>query len=417
MTQRERESAGPVGKDHDPHAFLFGDDYEEESDGLWEQEPAKLTRADRRRAERAQRAHRRRLSRRGWYFVVIIVLVVIGLAAFAVPKIIDAVSSDTVADYPAGHGTGRVVITVQQGDAASDIGTTLLDNHVVKSVQAFTNAAAANPRSTQIQPGRYSLPMHISGADALTALLDPTTRVESSDLVVPEGATTLDIQASMIKCYGTAATSDIKSAMQSKSLVDVSTTYKIGSQYPSSPEGFLYPATYNCDPSVPAQKALSSMVYRFLKEDRDLQFATAARKVHLTTYYALIVASIAQSEAKFAQDMPKVVRVILNRLDKNRPLQFDSTSAYACKIQAIPAAKCVYDKVDGPYNTYTHTGLPPTPIDNPGADAMQAAVSPKPGAWMYFVTVDSAGHLGFFTDEKDWEKAVQKCQRNHWGCG
>jgi UPF0755 protein len=129
------------------------------------------------------------------------------------------------------------------------------------------------------------------------------------------------------------------------------------------------------------------------------------------------VASIAQSEAKFAQDMPKVVRVILNRLDKKSPLQFDSTSAYACKIQAIPAAKCVYDKVDGPYNTYTHTGLPPTPIDNPGADAMQAAVSPKPGAWMYFVTVDSAGHLGFFTDEKDWEKAVQKCQRNHWGCG
>jgi UPF0755 protein len=191
----------------------------------------------------------------------------------------------------------------------------------------------------------------------------------------------------------------------------------VGSQYPTSPEGFLYPATYTCDPSVPPQKALSSMVYRFLKEDRDLQFASAARKVHLTPYDALIVASIAQSEAKFAQDMGRVVRVILNRIANHQALQFDSTSAYACKIHGTPPDKCIYDKVEGPYNTYTHTGLPPTPIDNPGADAMQAAVSPKPGPWMYFVTTDSAGHLGFFTNEKDFEKAVQKCRRNHWGCG
>jgi UPF0755 protein len=416
VTQRERESAAAVGQDHDPHAFLFGDDYEEESDGLWETEPARLTRADRRRAERAQRAHRRRLSRRGWFFVLIIGLIVAALAAFAVPKIVDAFSSDTVADY-SGSGTGRTVVTVSQGDAASDIGTALFNAHVVKSVAAFTDAAAANPKSTQIQPGRYALPMHISGADALQALLDPTSRVESSNLVVPEGATTLDVEASMLECYGDGAKSEIESAMQSRSLVDASTTYKVGSSYPSSPEGFLYPATYTCDPKVTPLKALSSMVYRFLKEDRDLQFASAAKKVHLSPYDALIVASIAQSEAKFAQDMPKVARVILNRIGKNRALQFDSTSAYACKIQGIPPAKCVYDKVEGPYNTYLHTGLPPTPIGNPGADAMHAAVNPKAGGWMYFVTVDPAGHLGFFTDEKDWEKAVQKCQRNHWGCG
>jgi len=416
VTQRERESAAAVGQDHDPHAFLFGDDYEEESDGLWETEPARLTRADRRRAERAQRAHRRRLSRRGWFFVLIIVLIVAALAAFTVPKIVDAFSSDTVADY-SGSGTGRTVVTVSQGDAASAIGTALFNAQVVKSVAAFTDAAAANPKSTEIQPGRYALPMHISGAHALQALLDPTSRVESSDLVVPEGATSLDVEASMLKCYGDGAKSEIQSAMQSRTLVDASTTYKVGSSYPSSPEGFLYPATYTCDPKVTPLKALSSMVYRFLKEDRDLQFASAAKKVHLSPYDALIVASIAQSEAKFAQDMPKVVRVILNRIDKNRPLQFDSTSAYACKIQGIPPDKCVYDKVAGPYNTYAHTGLPPTPIGNPGANAMQAAVSPKPGAWMYFVTIDSAGHLGFFTDEKDWDKAVQKCQRNHWGCG
>src|SRR5262249_27055293 len=144
---------------------------------------------------------------------------------------------------------------------------------------------------------------------------------------------------------------------------------------------------------------------------------TEAKKVGLTPYEALTVASIAQSEAKFPQDMAKVARVVLNRIDHNRPLQFDSTSSYGCKMQNIPANKCVYDSVDGPYNTYARNGLPPTPIDNPGADAMQAAVQPGHGAWMYFVTVDSAGHLGFFTDQQDWHKAVEKCVKNHWGCG
>jgi UPF0755 protein len=309
------------------------------------------------------------------------------------------------------------VITVQQGDVASNIATSLFNAGVVESTEAFTNAAAASPRSTQIQPGRYSLPKHISAAAALAALLDPTSKVGASNLIVPEGATTLDVEASMDKCYGAAATADIKSAMQSKSLLDVSTTYRVGDKFPTSPEGFLYPATYNCDPSVPPLKALSSMVYRFLKADRDLQFAANAKKVDLTPYSALIVASIAQSEAKFPQDMGKVARVILNRLDHHRPLQFDSTSSYACKVQGVAADKCIYNRVSGPYNTYANSGLPPTPIDNPGADAMSAAVQPAHGAWMYFVTSDSAGHLGFFTDEKSWHRAVEKCVKNHWGCG
>lgn len=413
MTERDRESLTALGTDHDPHAFLFGDEYEYESEGPWEPGPTRLTRADRRRAERAQRAHRRRLSRRGWFFVLIIALIVAAVAAYGIPKIVDAMTNTPVADYT-GPGTGRVVITVREGDAAGDIGTTLFKAGVVKSAQAFTDAAAANPRSTSIRPGRYSLPKHISGANALKALLDPTSRVAASDLIIPEGATMLEVATVMEKCYGAGMSSEIQNALQSKSLLDASTTYQVGSKFPTSPEGFLYPATYTCDPTLPPQKALSDMVYRFLKEDRDLQFAASANKVHLTPYSALIVASIAQSEAKFPQDMPKVVRVILNRLDHNRPLQFDSTSAYGCKLQRIPADKCIYDSVDGPYNTYAHTGLPPTPIGNPGADAMQAAVNPSRGSWMYFVTIDNAGHLGFFTNQNDFARAVKKCQQHHW---
>jgi UPF0755 protein len=73
--------------------------------------------------------------------------------------------------------------------------------------------------------------------------------------------------------------------------------------------------------------------------------------------------------------------------------------------------------VNSPYNTYTHKGLPPTPIDNPGEQAMRAAVHPAKGNWLYFVNRDKAGHLIFTHTAAAFEKARQRCARNHWGCG
>ena len=113
--------------------------------------------------------------------------------------------------------------------------------------------------------------------------------------------------------------------------------------------------------------------------------------------------------------MPKVVRTILNRIKIGRELQFDSTSSYACKLAGTPADKCIYKDVEGPYNTYTHKGLPPTPIDNPGGAAMAAAVAPSSGNWLYFVNKDAAGHLFFTNSEKAWSTAVTKCSQEPLG--
>lgn len=418
MTPRDRESTSldalqalpDPEYDRDPRSLLFGDD-----DDDWDVTPARVTRADRRRTERARR---RRLSRRGWTFVLIIAVIVAVVAVGGGLFISNHIGADRAADY-SGSGTGTVVVTVSAGDSASDIGTTLVRDDVVKSEGAFTGAAAANPRSTQIQPGRYSLRHHMSGDAALAALLNPAARLESSQLAIPEGATVLDVRAAMEKCYGTGASSRIDAALKSPQLVQMTTTYKIGTKFPSTPEGFLYPATYACDPSEGPVDALTSMVSRYLQEDRSLQFADQAEHMQpaLTPYQALTVASIAQSEAKFPQDMPKVVRTILNRIAHGIPLKFDSTSSYACKLAGTPADKCIYANVNSPYNTYTHQGLPPTPIGNPGDVALNAAVHPAAGNWLYFVNIDAAGHLGFFADQHAWAKAVAKCQRNHWGCG
>jgi UPF0755 protein len=163
--------------------------------------------------------------------------------------------------------------------------------------------------------------------------------------------------------------------------------------------------------------ALQQMVAKFTDQARSTNFTAQAKALHITPYQELIIASIAQGEAKYAQDMPKVARVILNRLAAGRPLQIDATSAYAAKLKGLDPTKVIYAETKGPYNTYQHAGLPPTPIGNPGVSAMQGAAHPAAGNWLFYVNGDAAGHLFFTHSEAAFTRAVAKCRANHWGCG
>lgn len=406
MRQRERDSLAAAPGEPDPHSLLFGlgDDHPGEF------EPAHISRADRRREHRA---HAKRNRRRGRFFVLLAVVLVAAVAGLVVPRVVDYF---TVADY-SGPGTGSVTVIVPSGASASDIGAILKKADVVKSADAFRNAAANNPASQNIQPGAYRLRLHMSGKAALAALLNPASRDRARDALVPEGATSLDVAATLTRLCGAGDAGAIKQALSSGADLGIPVSYKVGNNLPSSVEGFLYPATYTLDPQCQAADVLEKMVSRFILQDRETRFAASAAAVGLTPYQALIVASIAQSEAKYPEDMPKVVRTILNRLKANQPLQFDSTSSYACKLQGVPAASCVYHQVVSPYNTYAHTGLPPTPIDNPGAEAMNAAVHPAAGNWLFFVNQDKEGHLFFTNDAKAFQAAAEKCAKNNWGCG
>lgn len=419
--QRERESLAEnsYGADpaSDPHTLLFGsddDDYREVTGEF----PAAVSRPDAHRLSRSEerrlrsRDSSRKVRRRGWYFVVLIVLLlaVVGVGGYTAYQHFFGGSDD----YH-GAGTGTVSITIAPGATAGDIGADLANHGVVKTAQAFTDAAANNPKSRSIQPGTYTLHRHMSGVAALTMLLNPSSRDRSDMALVTEGATTLDVAQTIDRVCGADKSAETTKALHSTAAIGVPSTYKIGSKLPSSAEGFLYPATYQLNANCSPQAALQKMVSRFIQQDRSTGFADSAKHIGLTPYRALIIASIAQSEAKYPQDMPKVVRTILNRIRLQKPLQFDSTSSYACKLAGT--THCIYNQVNSPYNTYTHMGLPPTPIDNPGADAMHAAVHPAAGPYLYFVNRDKAGHLIFTNSEKVFEKARERCAKNNWGCG
>lgn len=422
MRQRDQGSI----TDSDPHGLFFDSD----DDGFFDDDPERplpvVQRVSRSelRTDRGHRARRRRNRR----FTVILAVLLVALLAVVTWVVVLPIYHYLSPDDYSGQGSGSVVVQVQPNDGAQAIGETLHDKGVVASVRAFTEAAKKDARAQNIQPGSYKLRHHMSAKNALNLLLTPAARIDS-DVVVTEGATTVDIvgRLSAAPCASNADKSAIcgpgmdkaavTKAIENVQALGLPTDYTVNGKPPSSAEGFLYPATYFFPPHTSPSDALGQMISNFTDQARSTDFTAAAAANHVTPYQQLIIASIAQSEAKYPADMAKVARVILNRLASKTPLKVDATSVYAAKLKGLDPTKVIYSQVKGPYNTYSHTGLPPTPISNPGADAMKAGAHPTPGNWTYYVNGDAAGHLYFTNSETAFEKAVATCRAHHWGCG
>lgn len=436
MRQRDRESV--TDSDHglffdpsDDESFFggHGDSEERDEQRAYDEperaaEPAPRVSRSERRAEVGRRARRRRNRRAFWILSGLLVLVVVA-ATFLVGL---PIYHYLVPDDYSGNGTGTVVVEVRPNDDANAIGSTLHDKGVVASVKAFEDAAKGDSRSRNIQPGTYQLHKHMSAKNALRLLLDPAARVKT-DVVVTEGATTLDIvkRLSAPPCSGGTKSAalcgpglpkaGVTAALAHVAALGLPTDYKVGGRTPRSAEGFLYPATYYFPTNTTPAEALGQMISNFTDQVRSTNFTAAARANHLTPYQQLVIASIAQAEAKYPADYAKVARVILNRLAAHRPLQIDATSVYGARLQGLDVTKVIHSQVPGPYNTYTNVGLPPTPISNPGASAMEGAAHPAPGNWMYYVNGDAQGHLFFTNSEAAFAHAAAVCKANHWGCG
>ncbi|WOX25736.1 endolytic transglycosylase MltG [Streptomyces solicathayae] len=171
-----------------------------------------------------------------------------------------------------------------------------------------------------------------------------------------------------------------------------------------NPEGYLFPATYPLEKATTAEGLLRYMVRTAGERFGADRIAAGARRQGLSLHQTVIVASIVQAEADTPADMAKVARVVHNRLARGMALQMDSTLNYAMNRSTVDTS--VEDtRIDSPYNTYERTGLPPTPIANPGEQAMAAAIAPAPGDWLYFVTV-RPGDTRFTADYTEQQRNV-----------
>jgi UPF0755 protein len=280
-------------------------------------------------------------------------------------------------DY-AGGGSGEVTVVVARGDTLSEIGAHLEQAGVVLSSDSFVNAAAVDDRSRTIGPGRYTLRKQMSSIAALELMLDPASRADSR-LVLPEGLR-LEQTVNVAAKATDLPKSDFQKVLQSPEQLGLPAWAK------DRPEGFMFPASYDLTGEETARSVLRELVKRFDQASSDVGLEARAADVGLSPYEVLIVASLLQAEVT-PQDFSKVARVIYNRLDAGMPLQLDSTVSYALGVTDIQLDADQL-KTASPYNTYVVKGLPPRPINSPGEAAIEAALTPAKGKWLYFVAVD-----------------------------
>lgn len=305
-------------------------------------------------------------------------------------------------DYT-GTGTGTVVVRVRQGDTARDIGVTLVADGVVRSTGAFTEAASGEARSRSVQPGFFQLRRQMSAASALQLLLDPAARLRSR-VTIPEGTALAKVVDRIVA--GTQVTRpDLLAALSRSS------TLGLPAYAGGRPEGFLFPATYDVEPGTGAAAVLTLLTQRFGEEAASLDLEGGARALGVTPYDIVKVASLIEAETALDSDRAKVAGVIYNRLRKGMRLQLDSTVNYL-RIEKVARLSLVDIQVDSPYNTYRHTGLPPTPISSPGGKALTAALHPASGDALFFITIDKAGHSLFTASYDEFLRAKAKAQRD-----
>lgn len=141
-------------------------------------------------------------------------------------------------------------------------------------------------------------------------------------------------------------------------------------------EGLVFPDTYQLSNAESESQVLSRMSQMMERVARQEDLEAGAEALGRTPYEVLVVASMIEEEAKLDEDRAKIARVIYNRLFIGMPLQVDATLLYNQPDDHAPISEL--QQIDGPYNTYTRTGLPPTPISNPGRASIDAALNPAP---------------------------------------
>jgi UPF0755 protein len=335
-----------------------------------------------------------------------------------------------------GSGTGDLVIEVENGDSTRQIGTVLAQNGVVAAPESFTRAAQDEDRIRSVQPGFYQMRRHMSGAAAVAMLLDPASRVGELDIrggvqlddtrapdgTVAPGVLSLISKATCARLDGQercVSVDELRSAMTDTDPAALGVPEwaleGVGAAEPRRRlEGLLVPGRYDVPPGASAVDVLRGVLATSGERLAASGLVAGAQSIGSSPYKVLTIASLVEKEA-INPDMPKVARVIYNRLQIGMPLQLDSTLHYAIDSRGVVQTSEQLRDLNTPYNSYKFTGLPPTPIDSPGDLALKAALHPAPGTWKYFVTVNLAtGKTLFATSYADFlqDKAlyVHYCQ-------
>lgn len=292
-----------------------------------------------------------------------------------------------------------VIVHIPEGASFGAITDTLAAADLIGSRATFKLLALTTGNDGRIKPGTYKFNRGIAAPELLQALVDGRSTVRVK-VTFPEGVTVRRIASIAQRDAGCDSAAIVKLAADR----DFLRTIGINA---ASAEGYLMPNTYFIYWGEKPAAVLKRMADLFRRFFTDSLKARAAA-IGLTPYQALILASIVEGEARVDAERPVIAGVYLNRLARGIKLEADPTIQYL--LPGGPRRLLYRDlAVDSPYNTYRYTGLPPTPINNPGEASIRAALAPARHDYIFFVAkADGSGAHTFSRTAKEHAIAVQQ---------
>jgi UPF0755 protein len=273
-------------------------------------------------------------------------------------------------------------IVINRGETFAEVGRELAAGGIISNALTFRLVAHLRGEEAAVRAGEYRFTPHLTQDEVLRALVTGGAQV-AAWITIPEGFTAAQIAQRLQEAGVGRSPLFLQDFMHERLVVDGAPTKNL--------EGFLFPSTYLVPLGASPSQVASLMTAEFFKQ-LPTDAASRARALHVSVPQAVTVASLVEREAKSEVDRPKIAGVIYNRLKLGMPLQVDAAIEYA-----LPEHKSELSfadlKIDSPYNTYVHAGLPPTPIANPGQPSLAAAFHPASGDDLYYVYCGSGRHV------------------------
>lgn len=330
-------------------------------------------------------------------------------------------------DEVGGKARGVVEFDVPKGSGAQQVSELLAEKGLLERPAVFRLYAGQRGVASRFKAGHYRIEAPTTPRKLLEAMIKGSAD-ELVAVTIPPGKTLVDVAELLDKAGITPKQELLAKAM------DPQFVRSLELQGPSL-EGYLFPDTYKLRPHTPAERTLVPLVRRHRQVFEELRAANAAgvanlrAKLGFDDFRIVILASIVEKETGRAEERARIAQLYLNRLMKPtfrpRILQADPTIIYGCTVAPLYAGgkastACAQWKgniqyihlrdTENPYNTYTHEGLPPGPIANPGRAALEAVMKPDGSPYLYFVAKGD-GTSYFSTNVAEHEAAVVKYQR------
>jgi UPF0755 protein len=328
--------------------------------------------------------------------VLALVLVIVAILAW--------MQAEMTAPYYAA-GSPEVFVEVTGGAGAHSVAKQLADAGVIRSLLPFEIYVRWTGMDRRLKAGEYRFAVPAAPAEVARRIVEGDIFFQS--VTLPEGLTARET-VSLIVQAGIGNRRELEQALQR---VDW-----IADLDPAAPslEGYLFPDTYRFPRSADAVQVVRTMIRAFRDRYSGIPAARPLPK-GWTLRRIVTLASMIEKETGSAPERPLVASVLVNRLERGMPLACDPTIIYALKLAGT------YDgnirkrdlSLDSPYNTYTHAGLPPGPICNPGEESLRAALAPPKTDYLYFVSRNDGTHQ-FSKDFTSHSLAVARYQKNHF---